>query len=50
MELAFTVFERINLKADLINLWVVISEGSASDYFGWYFWHFYQYPVEVTDI
>jgi hypothetical protein len=29
---------------------VVFGEGSDSDYFGWYFWLFRQYPKDATDI
>jgi hypothetical protein len=29
---------------------LVFGEGSDSEYFGWYFWSFCQYPKEVTDI
>ena len=42
--------ECTNLKADLNNSQLLFGDGSNSDYFGWYFWHFCQYPKEVTDI
>jgi len=49
MELFFTTFEQINLKADLSNFRLIFGEGSDSDYVGLYFGHFCQYPEEVTD-
>jgi len=48
MELVFTTFERINLKADLSNFPLIFGEGCDSDYFGWYLGHFCQYPQEVN--
>jgi len=49
MELVFTTLESLNHKADLSNFWVVFGEASDSEYTGCYFWHFSQYPEEVTD-
>lgn len=48
MELFFTTFERINLTADLSNIWDVFDEASDSQYSGCYFWHFSHYTEEVT--